>query len=230
MKFFDLNANTLTSRDFNKVGEFLLYIDKWTVGTDEDNSMNIHTISQFIKTAIHNISKVYPTILSNKADFYKKVCEHWGFSANHNMDITSFVAKYYKGLEKFKGDDVIINMLLSMRTKLLDISLFVENIPVNTDIKKKMMNEKDELAIVIPAEGTRSRVEEWKSGFYHIASKANVDICLGYLDYKTKTAGIDKIIHPTGDIKNDLEAIEIYYKKYTGKNPEMYNPVIFKRD
>ena len=93
-----------------------------------------------------------------------------------------------------------------------------------------ILNEKDELAIVIPAEGTRSRVEEWKSGFYHVASKANVDICLGYLDYKTKTAGIDKIIHPTGDIKNDLEAIEIYYKKYTGKNPEMYNPVIFKRD
>jgi 1-acyl-sn-glycerol-3-phosphate acyltransferase len=93
-----------------------------------------------------------------------------------------------------------------------------------------LLNKNDELAIVIPAEGTRSYVEEWKSGFYHIATQANVDICLGYLDFKTKTAGIDKIIHPTGEIKHDLEIIEKYYLNYTGKNPELYNPVIFKRD
>lgn len=93
-----------------------------------------------------------------------------------------------------------------------------------------LLNKYQELAIVIPAEGTRSFVDEWKSGFYHIASEAKVDICLGYLDYKNKEAGIGKLIHPSGDLKNDLEIIEAYYKNYSGKNPEMYNPVIFKRD
>ena len=145
MTFFDVNANTLTSQNFRKIGEFLLYIDSWRVGNDENDSINIHTISQFIKTAIHNISKVYPTILSNKADFYKNMCKHWGFSDYHFGDIAAFVGKFYKGIEKFKGDDVIVNMLLVMRTRLLDISLFVESIPGHTDIKKKMMNEKDEL-------------------------------------------------------------------------------------
>ncbi len=93
-----------------------------------------------------------------------------------------------------------------------------------------LLRKNKELAIVIPSEGTRSFVAEWKSGFYHIASKAHADICLGYLDYKKKEAGIDKIIQPSGDIKQDLEHIEAYYKNYTAKNPDKYNPIIFKRD
>ena len=93
-----------------------------------------------------------------------------------------------------------------------------------------LLIQNKELAIVIPAEGTRSRVEAWKTGFYHVAAKANVEICLGYLDFKTKVAGIDRIIHPSGDIKHDLEIIENYYLKYIGKNPDLYNPEIFKRD
>ena len=35
----------------------------------------------------------------------------------------------------------------------------------------------DRLMLAIPPEGTRGRVEKWKSGFYHIAVGANVPIC-----------------------------------------------------
>ena len=45
-------------------------------------------------------------------------------------------------------------------------------------------NKTDELALVVPTEGTRKRVEYWKSGFYHIASGAGVPIVPSYLDYK----------------------------------------------
>ncbi|MDP3492665.1 MAG: 1-acyl-sn-glycerol-3-phosphate acyltransferase, partial [Hyphomonadaceae bacterium] len=45
----------------------------------------------------------------------------------------------------------------------------------------------DSMVLAIPPEGTRARVNEWKSGFYHIAVAANVPIVLSVLDYKRKT-------------------------------------------
>jgi len=42
------------------------------------------------------------------------------------------------------------------------------------------------LILGISPEGTRSRVEKWKTGFYYIAQKANVPIVLMYMDYKKK--------------------------------------------
>ena len=38
----------------------------------------------------------------------------------------------------------------------------------------------ERLALTVPAEGTRSRVELWKSGFYRIAMEAGVPIQLVY--------------------------------------------------
>ncbi|MCT4623940.1 MAG: 1-acyl-sn-glycerol-3-phosphate acyltransferase [Schleiferiaceae bacterium] len=93
-----------------------------------------------------------------------------------------------------------------------------------------ILNENPGIVILVPAEGTRSWVEEWKKGFYHIATEAKVRICLGYLDYKNKIAGIDQILEPTGNIQSDFEIIEKSYQQWTGKNPEMYNPEIFKRE
>lgn len=40
--------------------------------------------------------------------------------------------------------------------------------------------------IGIAPEGTRSRVNCWKTGFYYLALEANVPIIMGYLDYKNK--------------------------------------------
>ena len=40
--------------------------------------------------------------------------------------------------------------------------------------------------MAVTPEGTRSRQEKWKTGFYYLAKKSNVPICLGYLDYKLK--------------------------------------------
>ena len=38
------------------------------------------------------------------------------------------------------------------------------------------------LVLAVPPEGTRSKVDLWKSGFYHIASQSGVPIGLAYLD------------------------------------------------
>ncbi len=83
----------------------------------------------------------------------------------------------------------------------------------------------EELALTVPAEGTRSRVEYWKSGFYHIATKAGVPIVCGYLDYKQKRGGFGPGLMPTGDVKADMDKIREFYKDKIGKYPENFGPI-----
>lgn len=83
-----------------------------------------------------------------------------------------------------------------------------------------MFTEREDLILMIPAEGTRSYVKEWKSGFYHTAMGAKVPIVLGYLDYAKKEAGFGDLFYPTGDYAKDLVAIQNFYRKVTAKHPE----------
>jgi len=73
--------------------------------------------------------------------------------------------------------------------------------------------------LTIPPAGTRKRVLNWKTGFYHIANGANVPIALGFLDYKRKVGGIGKVVQPTGDIERDMQSIRAFYTDVSGKYP-----------
>ncbi|WP_372863093.1 lysophospholipid acyltransferase family protein [Spongiibacter sp.] len=79
---------------------------------------------------------------------------------------------------------------------------------------------RDELMVVIPPEGTRSAVERWKAGFYHIAQAADVPIILGYVDAKTKTMGLGPAFFPTGNYEADLKEIKAFYKDMRGINEQ----------
>jgi len=85
----------------------------------------------------------------------------------------------------------------------------------------------DRIALMVPAEGTRSKVEKWKMGFYHIAKKANVPVALGYLDYKKKVAGVGKLVNLSSDFDVDMSIIEDFYKGISAKYPENYNKKIY---
>ena len=65
----------------------------------------------------------------------------------------------------------------------------------------------EKLVLGLAPEGSRSRVENWKLGFYHIAVGANIPIALAYLDYEKKEAGIFEIFQPRGEIQKDLQKI-----------------------
>jgi 1-acyl-sn-glycerol-3-phosphate acyltransferase len=79
--------------------------------------------------------------------------------------------------------------------------------------------EADELVMIIPPSGTRSKVMYWKTGFYHIANGAGVPIVLGYLDYGRKAGGIGPTFMPTGDVEVDMTAIRDFYSGIEGRNP-----------
>lgn len=94
------------------------------------------------------------------------------------------------------------------------------------DYASELLKSRDNLVLIVPAEGTRSYVEKWKTGFYHIAKKVNIPIALGYLDFKTKDIGIGMLLTPTDDMDADFDKIQDFYKNITAKHPELYNPII----
>ena len=82
-------------------------------------------------------------------------------------------------------------------------------------------NTSDYLILAISPEGTRSKVDVWKSGFYHIAAESGVPIGLGYLDYERKLSGIGMFVMPSGNVVEDMNKIRGFYRSIRGKYPDM---------
>jgi 1-acyl-sn-glycerol-3-phosphate acyltransferase len=84
-------------------------------------------------------------------------------------------------------------------------------------------NSNQRLIVIVPPEGTRSKVPQWKTGFYYIALGAGVPIALGYLDFRRKEAGLSRMFEPTGDIAADMVEIQAFYAGFAGKNPGKFD-------
>ena len=89
--------------------------------------------------------------------------------------------------------------------------------------------KEEDFSLVVTPEGTRSRVNKWRMGFYHIALSAQVPVVLGAGDFKKKTIYIGKTISLTDLQTRSQESImqEIYdfYKDINPKYPEQWNPL-----
>ena len=76
----------------------------------------------------------------------------------------------------------------------------------------------------IAAEGTRSRGEYWKSGFYRIAQQTGLPITLAFLDGPSRTVGWGPTFAPTGDVGADMDRVRAFYADKTGLKPEGFTP------
>ncbi len=148
MDFFDKHGNQISSRKFNKIAKFLLDINNW----DLEKDVEIHEVGKYIENAIHNMCKLYPTLIVNNADFYKYICKHWIFSDNHKKDISSFVEKYAKIIEKFKGDQVLENLLKSVNINLIDMCLFIQHLPKQSELVNQVKVD-DETSVDVTFHG-----------------------------------------------------------------------------
>ncbi len=79
------------------------------------------------------------------------------------------------------------------------------------------------LQLVVPPEGTRSKVRQWKTGFYYIAVTAQVPIVLAYLDYERRIAGLGPVFQPTGNIERDMAEIRAFYAPFKGRYPDKFD-------
>ena len=96
-------------------------------------------------------------------------------------------------------------------------------IPINRSASHNVVREtvrqfkkNKDLVVLVPPEGTRSKVARWKTGFYHIANMAEVPILMGYVNAEKKEAGFADFFYPTGDVEGDLEKIREFYHPIKG--------------
>lgn len=102
-------------------------------------------------------------------------------------------------------------------------------IPVNRSKPESIVDnvarlvERDKGIIIgMAPEGTRKKVEKWKTGFLRISKALDCPLFLVGLDFPNKLIVLDKLFYPTGDNDADIATLKAFYGKYTGKYPDQF--------
>jgi len=105
----------------------------------------------------------------------------------------------------------------------------VGGIPVNraaasdfVDGSVRIFNAREELVLIITPEGTRAKVERWKSGFHRIARAVGVPVVLVVFDYSRKVVRLGPAFAATDDYERDLAAIQSHITASMARHPERY--------
>lgn len=95
------------------------------------------------------------------------------------------------------------------------------------DFSVDLFNNHSKMALIISPEGSMYKVDKWRTGFFHIATKAEVPVSLCFLDYKNKKAGIGTFLNMSGNFEKDMTFVEKFYSNSNPKHIDRYNPKIF---
>lgn len=108
-------------------------------------------------------------------------------------------------------------------------------IPVIRDQKLNMVEQmvvqfkqRNHMILTMSPEGTRSRLDNWKSGFYHIACGAGVPIVMATLNFADKQIKLGGRFVPTGDVTTDMDKVRDFYAGIEGKKPKNQGPIRLK--
>jgi len=111
-----------------------------------------------------------------------------------------------------------------MRRFMLDMG----GLPVDRSGKTQVVDQvarefrnRDDLALVIAPEGTRSSGGQWRSGFYHIAVAAGVPIVPAWVDNGTMLGGVGPALTPTGNYAADLARLAAFYLERLPGHPRV---------
>jgi 1-acyl-sn-glycerol-3-phosphate acyltransferase len=80
--------------------------------------------------------------------------------------------------------------------------------------------ERERLVLVLTPEGTRSKQEYWRSGFYRIAMAVEVPVLLVGVDGPTKIIRVGPDRVPTEDLGGFMDWIREFYAPYRGVKPD----------
>ena len=91
----------------------------------------------------------------------------------------------------------------------------------------EMFEQEESFYFGLAPEGTRRKMPGWKTGFYRIATGAQVPVYLGFLDFGRKRIGIGPKLELSGDQDADLGKIRDFYEGVEGRWPEKASPIVF---
>ena len=102
-----------------------------------------------------------------------------------------------------------------MRNFMLDmggISVDRRKSANTVDQMAEEFENRDELALVMAVEGSRTTDGKWKSGFYNIAHAAGVPIVPAYADNATRLVGFGEPLIPSGNYGEDLLKLAKWFR------------------
>jgi 1-acyl-sn-glycerol-3-phosphate acyltransferase len=85
------------------------------------------------------------------------------------------------------------------------------------------LKREERIVLGIAPEGTRKRVEQWKSGYYRIATGAGVPILPIAFDYSQRAVVLMELFQPTGDHARDEALLRAPFKAQMARHPEAYS-------
>jgi|TARA_B110000483_G_C18055081_1_gene488099 1-acyl-sn-glycerol-3-phosphate acyltransferase len=105
----------------------------------------------------------------------------------------------------------------------------VGGIPVNRDNPQLVVDKVSQLVakeggviIGITPEGTRSKVDRWKTGFIRIAKQMDCNIVLIAIDFEKKICSFNGFFEPSGDNEKDINNLKLFYSQFKAKHPENF--------
>ena len=84
----------------------------------------------------------------------------------------------------------------------------------------RLFEGKEVFRMAMAPEGTRKKVDKWRTGFYYIAKAAKVPIIMITLDFGKKENRISEPFYPTDNKEADFKFMKAFYKGVVGKVPE----------
>ena len=95
----------------------------------------------------------------------------------------------------------------------------------------KIFAERDKFYLCIAMEGTRGKVDRFKTGFYWIAREANVPLIFAKFDFGNKVIEFSEPFYPTGDVRADFDFIYRHFDGVLGlvaENSFVYDPLVLE--
>ncbi len=88
------------------------------------------------------------------------------------------------------------------------------------DLAVDEINNHDHFILAIAPEGTRSKVDRWRTGFYHIAVKANIPVVPIAFDFSNRRIIIGDPIDLSGRVTDDFQKMHQFFVPYQPRHPE----------
>ncbi len=86
----------------------------------------------------------------------------------------------------------------------------------------RQLRQADRLFLTLSPEGTRRKVDRWKTGFHRMARGAGVPIWPVALDHGHKAVVLMPLFPPTDDLEGDVRALRALYSPHMARYPEQF--------
>jgi hypothetical protein len=128
----------ISNSEYTKLEKFISEIDKWKLDDaqkTQSSEYTLYTVFQYVHNEVQMMCKTAPSIILNGGE-YAVIPKHWNLSQLHKRDIHTFIQPQATKFNKFKKNKSIELLLKHIQPNLIDILMFLDNIPVFSPIYK----------------------------------------------------------------------------------------------